>query len=165
MARGDRPPLDSGRDGSSSSAMADRGKLWVSSSFPDVAPCIQHIFQGKAFQGRFLLSREANSRLLWAGISPWYLTPCYLFILNCCHQHCWALWSAASREGPSNTASQCSSDTLTVTCRVFSCSYRFSRAAWQSLADLVLLPAATTGFVHQGEEQTLSLQLSCLLQI
>lgn len=142
-----------------------KGKAVGFPSFPDVALCIQHIFQGKAFQGRFLLSREANCRLLWAGISPWSLTPCYLFSLNRCHQHCWALWSAASSEGPSNTASQCTSDTLTATCRVFSCGCRFSRAGWQSLADLVLLPAATTGFVHQGEDQTPSLQLSFLLQI
>lgn len=107
--------------------------------------------------GGFFLAEEcwpgkASSRLLQAGISPWSLTPHYLFSLNCCHQLCWALWEAASRAAPSSDTFLCTSDIHTVSHGVPPCGCRYSRAGWCILADLILLPAAATDFVLEGKK-------------
>lgn len=109
---------------------------------------------------------KATSRLLQAGISPWSLTPHYLFSLNCCHQLCWALWEAASQAAPSSDTFLCTSDIHTVSHGELLCGCRYSKAGWWILADLVLLPAAATDFVQEGKKsQPPALWLFCLLQI
>lgn len=117
--------------------------------------------KGKKPGGFFLLAEvrwpgKASSRLLQAGISPWSLTPHYLFSLNCCHQLCWALWEAASRAAPSSDTFLCTSDIHTVSHGVPPCGCRYSRAGWCILADLILLPAAATDFVLEGKKTVTS---------
>lgn len=55
-ARGDKPPLDSGRGGSSSSATAEGGRLWVflhsQMLHQRLEPCTQHILSKEGFFGR-----------------------------------------------------------------------------------------------------------------
>lgn len=132
----------------------------------------QHISPRKVKRpgGFFFLAGEcwpgkATSRLLQARISPWSLTPHYLFSLNCCHQLCWALWEAASQAAPSSDTFLCTSDIHTTSHGVLLCGCRYSKAGWGILADLVLLPAAATDFVQEGKNQSPALWLFCLLQI
>lgn len=136
-ALGDKPPLKSGRGGSRNSATAKGGKILVFPHFQMLhqrfALSVQHIYPKR--KGFFLMEccpGKANSSLLQAGISPWSLAPHYLFSLNRCHQHCWALWFAASWAGPSNGTS----DIHAISHRVLSCGCRSSkvgRKVWQTL--------------------------------
>lgn len=148
-----------------------KGKAVGFPSLPDVAPKTRTLHSAYSLQGRFFRRRKSglaktNSRLLRAGISPWSLAPRYLFSLNRCHQRCWALWWAARGASPSNAAARCPSDTHAVPCRALSCGCRYSGAGWGSLEDLLLLPAASTGFVHWDKDQAPpSLWLFWLLQI
>lgn len=173
MAPGDKPPLDSGRGGGRN-RHCKKGKALGFPAFPGVASKICTLCsacfseEGGCSAVEECWPSEANSRLLQARISPWSLAPRYLFSLNRCHQRCWALWSAASRAGPSNDTSRCASDIHAISHGVLSCGGRYSKVGRRSLADLVLLPAAATDFVR-GEEKkknpTPSLWLFCLLQI
>lgn len=170
-ALGDKPPLDLGRGDSRNSATAKRGTLLVfllfQVSHQRSAPSAQPISPRRkgVFSAQECWPGKANSRLLQAGISPWSLAPRYLFSLNRCHQRCWALWLAASRAGPSNDTSRCTSDIHAVSHGVLSRGCRYSKVGRRSLADLVLHPAAATDFVQGGKNQTPSLWLFCLLQI
>lgn len=70
MARGDRPPLDSGRDDSRSSAMAGRGKLWVSLHF-QMLHCAFSIFsKEKPFKEDFCSAEKPTADSSGLGFHP-----------------------------------------------------------------------------------------------